>query len=150
MTNKTYRIYRLENNLNNDTVFMFYLPEEGVDKKSAIKGKVKRLKELHDLKKKGYVIVADILTDKEGYLNARLNVAVEDYCYLDKRETEVRLYKYKYSDAVLCKTLECIMDSKQVAMKKIVRLVRRLNGEDLCVHNEIALALYDSYLRAIL
>ena len=148
---KTYRIYRLENSeLNNDEVFKFYLPEEEVDTKTALKRKALRLAELHDLKKKGYVITAKLLTDKEDYLNARLTVAVGVYCKLDKEERTLRLYSFRYSQQTLCKGLESIIDSKRVAMKQIVSLVRRLNSEDLDIHNEVAIMLYDQYIKSIL
>lgn len=147
---KTYRIYRLENEtLNNDVVFKFYLPEEDADAKTVLKRKAGRLSELHDLKKKGYVITADILTDKEGYLNARLSVAVNDYCHYDKEERRLRLFSFRYSQQTLCKGLEMLIESKRVAMKKIVSLVRRLNSEDLDIHNEVAIMLYDQYIKEI-
>lgn len=147
---KTYRIYRLENKTSNDVVFKFFLPEEGdVDTKTALSRKVKRLNELHDLKKKGYAITADILTDKEDYLNARLSVAVSDYCDLDHNERYTRIFRHKYTSDVYCRTLELILDSKRVTMKRIVSLVRRLNSEDLSIHNELAIILYDQYIKEI-
>lgn len=147
---KTYRIYRLENETLKDVLFKFYLPEEEVDTKTALKRKASRLKELHDLKKKGYVITADILANKEDYLNARLSVAVSDYCHFDKEERHLRLYSFRYSPQTLCKSLESLIDSKRSAMKRIVSLVRRLNNEDLDIHNEVALMLYDQYIKEIM
>lgn len=146
---KTYRIYRLENKENAEVLFKFYLPEEGVDTKTALQRKAQRLKELHNLKKDGYVITADILADKEDYLNARLSVAVSDYCDLDHNERYTRICRNKYKPEVYYQTLEAILDSKRATMKRIVSLIRRLNNEDLDVRSELALILYDQYLKEI-
>lgn len=147
---KTYRIYRLENYKTNDEVFKFYLPEEDTDATVILKRKAQRLKELRALKKEGYVITAELLTDKEDYLNARLSVAVKDYCKLDKDERHLRIFRHRYTPEVYCQTLEMVVELKRVAMKKIVSLVRRLNREDLSIHNEVAILLYDQYIKEIM
>lgn len=147
---KTYRIYKLENPTTLHGMFKFYLPEEGVPKRVALERKATRHKELSRLKKRGYIVTASMLTDEEGYLNGKLHVAVEEYCRLDTEERTVRLSRYRYSDATLCKTLELIMESKQVALKQVVSLVRRLTNDDLLVQSGIALAIYDQYMQEIL
>ena len=144
---KTYRIYRLEQE--GDTVFKFYLPEEDTDMKTALRRKATRLQELHELKKKGYVITADILTDKEGYLNGRLSVAVADYLHYSKAERNLRLFSYRYSRQTFCQGMESILDSKRSAQKRVASLVRRLRKDDLEVHNDMALMILDLYEREL-
>lgn len=150
---KTYKIYRMENRKINDEVLKFYLPEEGVPSKIALKRKAGRLLELHDLKKKGYVITAEILVNREDYLNTRLNVAVADYCKLDNEERQMKTlssyWVHKLTNKSLCADLEPIVESKRVCLKRIVSLVRRLNNEDLDIRNEVAIMLYDQYVRDI-
>lgn len=147
---KTYRIYKLENEKTSDEVFKFYLPEEGVDTKTALSRKSKRLLELKDLKKNGYRITADVLVDKEDYLNARLSVAVADYCKYDKDERNLKLFSFKYSEQTLIQCLEMLAEMKRASMKRIVSLIRRLNNEDLDIHNEVAIMLYDQYIKALM
>lgn len=146
---KTYRIYRLENKVTADVLFKFYLPEEDVDTKTSIQRKVNRVKEIHDLKKNGYTVTADILANKEDYLNARLSVAVSEYCELDHKERYTRICRMKYTPEVYYKTLEMILDSKRATMKRIVSLIKRLNNEDLDVRSGLAIMLYDRYIAEI-
>ena len=146
---KTYRIYRLENKETADVLFKFYLPEEDVDIKTSLQRKAKRIKELYDLKRAEYIVSADLFANKEEYLNARLSVAVTDYCNYDHDERYVRIFRQKYSPEVYYQTLEMIIESKRATMKVIASLIRRLNREDLDIRSELALVLYDQYLKEI-
>ena len=147
---KTYKIYRMENKMTKDEVLKFYLPEEGVSSKTALKRKAGRVLELHELKKKGYVITAEILVNREDYLNTRLNVLVGEYCKLDRSERELRLLRSLYTKPNFCRDLEAILEQKRVALKRVISLIRRMNNEDLDIRNEIALMMYDNYLMEIL
>ena len=148
---KDYMIYKMENPNIHDEVYYFFLPERGVSYDIVLDRKVKRHLELIELNKKGYEIAGILYVDKEEYLNTRLNVAVDEYCKLDREEQEIksRMYSY-YTSRTMYQTLELIKDRKWTLAKKIAKLVRRLMKEDLSVYNEIALALSDRYLDSII
>lgn len=146
MRQGNYMIYRMYNEKTNDYTTEFFLPD------SDLKRKMYRLLYLADMKDKGYRVAGILYVDKEAYLNARLANTVEEYLYMDREEQEVKA-KYRRGDMnsdVAIKTLEMIQDHKWTLLKKLSMQVRRMVNNDFEIRNEIALALYDEYLKAIL
>ena len=142
---RDYMIYRLENADIEDAIFKFFLPERGSECEDLIRRKIWRHHQINECKSQGYIVTGVMYVDKETYLNARLNEVVKDYCYLDRIEQEERATIY--SREVLRQTMAIIHEQKMSKMKVIASLVRRLHSEDLDVHNEIAIMLYDRYLQ---
>ena len=104
------------------------------------------------MKEKGYLIMGIAYVDKATYLNQRLNNTVEEYLYMDREEQDVR-FKLKFHEMdrdVAIKTLEMIQDHKWTLLKVLGSQIRRLIREDFDVENEIAIQLYDQYLKALL
>lgn len=146
MTNKGYMIYKLYNAKNDHTEMEFFLPD------TDLKRVTWRLMTLASYKEKGYEVVGILKVDKEVYLNARLNETVKDYLYMDNQEidTKVKFRCGMISYRTAQKTLEMIQDHKWTLLKKLAQQMRRLIREDYEVTNEIALKLYDDYIKAII
>lgn len=141
-----YMIYRLYNKELSDYVTEFFLPDD------CLKRMMTRLLTIQSYKEKGFEIAGILYVDKEAYLNARLNNTVEEYLYEDRLEQETR-YKFRTGQMtrdVYLDTMKLIQDYKWTCLKKIDMQIRRLIREDFSVENEIALQLYDQYLKAML
>lgn len=146
MRHGNYMIYRVYNKELNDYATEFFLPD------TDLKRKMYRLATLASLKEKGYRVAGILYVDKEAYLNARLANTVEEYLCMDNQEHEVKL-SYRSGcmpSDVAVRTLEMIQEHKWTLLKIIYKQVRRLVREDFTVENELALILYDEYLKAIL
>lgn len=148
MTARTgdYMIYLFYNTEMNTYNKEFFLPDD------SIKRFAYRQLTIADMKDKGYQIAGVLYVNKETYLNARLNQTVEDYIYEDNAEQETRR-KFKRGEMsrdVYIDTMKAIQDFKWTCLKKIDMQVRRLMREDFDVENEIAIQLYDRYLRSIM
>ena len=79
-------------------------------------------------------------------------VTVEDYLCMENQEREVKL-SYRSGNMtsdVAVKTIEMIQDQKWTLLKVLYSQVRRIVRNGYVVENEMALALYDEYLKAIL
>lgn len=124
----------------------FFLPDE------SLKRLAYRLLTLADYKERGYRIAGVLYVNKESYLNARLTNTVEDYLYEDRLEREVKnqFRRGQMDREVYLNTMRGIQDFKWTCLKKIDMQIRRMVREDMDIENEIALALYDQYLQAIL
>lgn len=138
-----YKMYSKE--LENYTT-EFFLPDE------SLKRLAYRLLTLADYKERGYRIAGVLYVNKESYLNARLTNTVEDYLYEDRLEREVKdqFRRGQMDREVYLNTMRGIQDFKWTCLKKIDMQIRRMVREDIDIENEIALALYDQYLQAIL
>lgn len=138
-------IYKLYNAGINDLHTEFFLPDADLKRVGY------RLLTLASLKEKGYEVIGLIKVDKETYLNARLSDTVQEYLYLDREENETRAQYRKglVKPEVALKTLEMIQDMKWTLLKKLSFQIRRLIREDFEVYNEVALQLYDQYIKAI-
>ena len=140
-----YFIYKFYNKETNDCVTEFFLPDTDV-KRIAY-----RLVSIASMKEKGYKVFGVLRVDKEAYLNARLTKTVEDFLYQDKAERELR-HKYKLGEVnadVYMSTMQCIQDCKWTCYKTIAMQIRRMIREDFSVENEVALQLYDDYLKVV-
>ena len=146
---KTYRIYRLENFITGDVQYLYYLPEKGVDPRTCVERATERVIELTRFKKNGFEVTGVLNTDKEEYLNHRLNQYVADYLYSDHQERQVRCNLYQYSPEVAYATIESCRACKETALKQIVMVVRRLNREGLAIHNPTAKLLYEGYVKSL-
>lgn len=141
-----YMIYKMYKQDINDMETLFFLPDESFSRY------FRRITSLNVYKADGYQIAGVMYVSHEAYLNARLQSHVEDYCELDAQEqdTRRRFRIRELDEEVAVKTLELIADQKWTVMKQIAMTVRRLTSHDYDVENEIALQLYDQYLKAIL
>lgn len=124
----------------------FFLPNTSLERK------FERWTRMSDLKNEGYVVLATVFVDKETYLNLKVNQTIEDYCYEDNLEQE---YKVKYrrgevSRDVYIDTMKGIQDYKWTCLKKLDMQMRRLFREDFDCWNEIAIQLYDQFLKGIM
>lgn len=146
---KTYKIYRLENYDIGDVLYKYYTPEVGVDYQTKVQRATHRMLDIADLKRRGYVVTGIMLTDKEEYLNHRLNEYVAEYVEKDREETKVRLNRYCYTPEVAYTTLELLQDRKRTLVQHISRTVRRLQNEGLLVQNEMAIMIYDMHIRSL-
>ena len=140
-----YMIYKLYNEKTDDYVTEFFLPVKTLDRLFW-----KHL-ELSDYKERGYKVVGVLYVDKETYLNERLNDSVEDYLFMEKQEHETidKFNRGEISYNTYEKTMELIQDYKWTVLKKIRQQVRRINREEFTVENELALQLYDMYLKVL-
>lgn len=141
-----YMIYKFYNRGTDTYETEFFLPDDTFQRT------VYRLLTIASYKEKGSQIAGVLYVDKESYLNARLNLTVEEYIDNDRYEQEVR-QKYRCGQMkkeVYLNTMRCIQDFKWTCLKKIDMQIRRIVREDFDVENEIALQLYDLYLQAIL
>lgn len=138
-----YKMYSKE--LENYTT-EFFLPDE------SLRRLANRLLTLADYKERGYQVAGILYVDKEAYLNARLANTVEDFLYEDRLEQETkRKFRTGQMDRdVYLDTMRGIQDYKWTCLKKIDMQIRRMVREDFNIENEIALALYDQYLQAVL
>lgn len=141
-----YMVYRMYNAELDDKTTVFFLPD-----KHDFQRLLDRKLRLLDLKKHGYEVLAVAFVDKECYLNERLNVVVEEYCYVDGTEQDIKAkYRQKEVDYdTFWNTIQCVQDFKWSCLKRIDMLVRRCAREDFDVWNEIALQLVDQYRRCV-
>jgi len=146
MTRGNYMIYKMYRKNPEDKVTLFFLPDDSLTRF------LERRLELASMKDRGYLVMGIAYVDKETYLNQRLNETVEEYCYMDKQEQETkRDYKAgRISREVAITTLEMIQDHKWTVLKRLSQQIRRMIREDFDVENEIAIQLYDQYVKAIL
>lgn len=146
MRHGNYMIYRFYSKEMNEYVTEFFLPDTDLRRRAF------RLATIASLKEKGYRVAGILYVDKEAYLNARLADTVQEYLCMDNQEQEVKSSYRKglMTSDVAVKTLEMIQDRKWTLLKCIYSQVRRLVREDFTVENEMALVLYDEYLKAIL
>lgn len=145
-TRGNYMIYKMVRKDPEDKVTLFFLPDD------SLRRLLERRLELASMKEQGYLIMGIAYVDKATYLNQRLNNTVEEYLYMDREEQDVR-FKLKFHEMdrdVAIKTLEMIQDHKWTLLKKLGSQIRRLIREDFDVENEIAIQLYDQYLKALL
>lgn len=138
-----YMIYSFYKQETEDYFQEFFLPDETWERK------LYRKLTLAQHKKEGYQIAGVLYVDRESYLNARLNHHVSEYLYEDKMEQE---YKFKLrcgeiKPEVFDKTMLMIQDYKWTKMKQIAITMRRLIREDYDIENEVAIQLYDQYLK---
>lgn len=148
MTTRTgnYMIYKMYSEELENYTTEFFLPDE------SLKRLAYRLLTIADYKERGYKVAGVLYVDKEAYLNARLANTVEDYLYEDRLEREVKdkFRRGQMNREVYLDTMKAIQDFKWTCLKKIDFQIRRMVREDFDVENEIALQLYDQYLKAIL
>lgn len=141
-----YMIYKFYNRGTDTYETEFFLPDDTFQRIAY------RLLTIASYKEKGSQIAGVLYVDKESYLNARLNLTVEEYIDNDRYEQEVK-QQYRRGQMkreVYLDTLKMIQDFKWTCLKKIDMQIRRMVREDFDVENEIALQLYDLYLQAIL
>ena len=141
-----YMIYSFYNKGTNTYEKEFFLPDDSFQRLMT------RLLTIASYEEKGSQIAGVIYVDKESYLNARLNLTVEEYIDNDRYEQEVR-QQYRRGQMkreVYLDTMKCTQDLKWSYLKKIDMQIRRILREGFNVENEIALQLYDQYLQAIL
>lgn len=124
----------------------FFLPNNTLERK------LSRRITLSDRKSAGYAIVAIAYVDEETYINLRINETIEDYCYEDRLEQEYRV-KYRHGEIdreVYIDTMKSIQDYKWTCLKKLDMQMRRLFRKDYECYNEIAVQLYDQFLKGIM
>ena len=141
-----YMIYKFYSEETNTYSTEFFLPDDTFQRI------VYRLLTIASYKEKGSQIAGVLYVDKESYLNARLNLTVEEYIDNDRYEQEVR-QQYRRGQMkreVYLDTMKCTQDLKWSYLKKVDMQIRRILREGFDVENEIALQLYDLYLQAIL
>ena len=141
-----YMIYKFYSEETNTYSTEFFLPDDTFQRT------VYRLLTIASYKEKGSQIAGVLYVDKESYLNARLNLTVEEYIDNDRYEQEVR-QQYRRGQMkreVYLDTMKCTQDLKWSYLKKVDMQIRRILREGFDVENEIALQLYDLYLQAIL
>ena len=141
-----YMIYKFYNSGTDTYETEFFLPDDTFQRT------LYRLLTIASYKDKGSQIAGVLYVDKESYLNARLNLTVEEYIDNDRYEQEVR-QQYRRGQMkreVYLDTMKCTQDLKWSYLKKIDMQIRRILREGFNVENEIALQLYDQYLQAIL
>ena len=141
-----YSFYREGEGMEDSFFFLhkFFLPDTTWERKHD------RKMELAQLKKEGYQIAGVLYVDKESYLNARLNYHVAEYIYEDNLEQKYKL-KLKCGEItpeVFDDTILMSEDYKWTKMKQIALTMRRLMREDFEIENEVAIQLYDQYLKA--
>lgn len=141
-----YMIYKLQRENPEDMVTKFFLPDDSLSRY------FNRLAELSQMRENGYLVMGIAYVDKQTYLNERLNETVREYLYMDNSEEDTK-WKYRCGEMtreVALKTLEMINDHKWTLLKVMASQIRRLMREDFDVDNEIAIQLYDQYVKAIL
>lgn len=139
-----YEVVKLK--LEDSVITEYFLPRTSLERK------LDRWSRMNELKSNGYVVLATVFVDKETYLNMRINDTVGDYCYQDKLEQEYRA-KYKRGEIdreVYIDTMKAIQDYKWICLKKLDMQMRRLFREDFDCYNEIAVQLYDQFLKGIM
>ena len=139
-----YEVVKLR--LEDSVITEYFLPMTSLERK------LDRWSRMNELKSSGYVVLATVFVDKETYLNLRINDTVGDYCYQDKLEQEYRV-KYRHDEIdreVYIDTMKAIQDYKWTCLKKLDMQMRRLFREDFDCYNEIAVQLYDQFLKGIM
>lgn len=147
MTTRTgdYYIYSFYNKEFDNYQKEFFLPD------SDFKHYLNRVLTVASMKENGYQVAGILYVNKETYLNARLNQTVEDYLYTDHNEEDAKR-KYRRGEMdkeVYLDTMKLCQDFKWTCLKKIDMQIRRMVREDFDVENEIALQLYDTYLKCM-
>ena len=140
-----YEVVKLRR-LDDSIVTEYFLPRTSLERK------IDRWSRMCDLKSDGCVVLATVFVDKETYLNLRINDTVEDYCYQDKLEQDYR-YKYRIGELnrdTYIDTMKSIQDYKWTCLKRLDMQMRRLFREDFDCYNEIAVQLYDQFLRSVM
>lgn len=138
-----YSFYNKETNTYNKE---FFTPDD------TLKKFMYRQLTIASYKEEGFQIAGVLYVNHETYLNARLTKTVEDYLYNDQYEQEVKK-KFKRGEMsrdVYLDTIKCIQDNKWTDLKILDSQIRRLIRNDYDVENEIAIQLYDEYLRHIM
>ena len=147
MTTRTgnYQIYKMYNRELNDYTTVFFLPDDSVRRMA------ERLLTLASLREKGYRVAGILYVDRESYLNAKLSHTVEEYLGQDNTEREVKTkyHKGEIDREVYLDTIRLTQDYKWTCLKKIDIQIRRMMREDIEIYNEIALQLYDQYLKVV-
>lgn len=141
-----YEVVKLYSERENLYINEFFPPTNG------LKRLVDKASLLSAYKSDGYLIAVTMHVDKETYINLRINDTVNDYCELDKSEQEYRA-KYragKINRDVYIDTMKDIQDLKWTCLKKLDMQIRRLNREEFDCYNELALQLYDQFLKGIM
>ena len=143
MKEKRFYIYEMTHESAGDTQFLFFPPD--VDCRDTIY----RLAQVRDMTKAGYELDALRMVSRDVYLNTRLEHRVCEYLANDNYEqyTKKRWRDREITDKVALETLTMIQEQKATTMKQIGMLIRRCQRYDYDIESEIALALYDSYLR---
>lgn len=139
-----YEVVKLR--LDDSVITEYFLPRTSLERK------IDRWSRMCDLKSEGYVVLATVFVDKETYLNLRINDTVADYCYQDKLEQDYR-YKYRIGELnrdTYIDTMKSIQDYKWTCLKRLDMQMRRLFREDFDCYNEIAVQLYDQFLRSVM
>jgi hypothetical protein len=139
-----YEVVKLR--LDDSIVTKYFLPRTSLERK------INRWSRMCDLKSEGYVVLATVFVDKETYLNLRINDTVEDYCYQDRLKQDYR-YKYRIGELnrdTYIDTMKSIQDYKWTCLKRLDMQMRRLFREDFDCYNEIAVQLYDQFLRSVM
>ena len=134
-----YMIYKFYNSGTDTYETEFFLPDYTFQRT------VYRLLTIASYKEKGSQIAGVLYVDKESYLNARLNLTVEEYIDNDRYEQEVK-QQYRRGQMkreVYLDTMKCTQDLKWSYLKKIDMQIRRILREGFDVENEIALQLYE-------
>ena len=147
-TTKTgeYQIYKFYSRELDQYVTEFFLPDDSVKRMAY------RLLTVASYREKGYRVCGILYVCKETYLNARLTQTVEDYLYQEKTEREIKIkfHKGEVSRDTYLDTIKMTQDFKWTCLKKLDMQIRRMIREDFEIYNEIALQLYDQYLKAVM
>lgn len=139
-----YEVVKLR--LEDSVITEYFLPMTSLGRK------LDRWSRMNELKSNGYVVLATVFVDKETYLNMRINDTVDNYCYQDRLEQEYRV-KYRLGEmnrGVYIDTMKAIQDYKWTCLKKLDMQMGRLFREDFNCYNEIAVQLYDQFLKGIM
>ena len=143
MKEKRFYIYEMTHESAGDTQHLFFPPD--VDCRDTIY----RVAQVHDMTKAGYELDTLMMVDRETYLNVRLEHRVCEYLDNDsyEQETKRRWRDREITDKVALETLTMIQEHKATIMKQMGMLIRRCQRFDYDIDSELALALYDSYLK---
>ena len=140
---KRFYIYEFEHESAGDIQYLFFPPD--VDCHDTIY----RMAQVRSITKGGYELNTLRMVTREVYLNAKIEYRLNEYLASDNYEqfTKRRWRDREITDKVALETLTMIQEQKAVSMKQIGMLIRRCQRYDYDVDNEIALAVYDSYLK---
>ena len=143
MKEKRFYIYEMYHESAGDTQFLFFPPD--VDCRDTIY----RVAQVRDMTKAGYELNTLRMVSREVYLNEKIEYRLNEYLENDKYEqyTKRRWRNREITDKVALETLTMIQEQKAVSMKQIGMLIRRCQRYDYDIESEIALAVYDSYLK---
>lgn len=140
-----YQVYRMYNKENEEYLTEFFLPDDNLI------SMLNRLNTISSLKSEGFAVIGVVYVNKETYLNLKINDTVDDYCEQDRLEQEYRT-RYKRDEIsrdVYIDTMKCIQDYKWTLLKKLDMQMRRLYREGYDCDNEVAIQLYDKFLKGI-